>query len=318
MLGEQAGLVPFIDVPPTALDEVASKALAQQPVRLAREIVQTRKVGMQKTEQIVKGQLVAAMRCRRQHQEVPVRALGELAQQLEAPVPRPSARDRSMRLVNHHHLGAGAQEVVEPAIALDEVEAEDGEGIGVEDAHGVRQVALEPRRARCRDGRRSQGELGLQLGTPLIDQVRRAEDREALDLAAVDELAQDQAGLDRLADADVIGDQQPRGFLAERHHQRGELVGARLEVDPAGTSERAGAAAQGKPEGIAQEERRLTWAGPVAAGRCEDGKVDGFGFQLWDEFFRLVLGAGQGTQPQLIAGRENNPFATARPDQLAR
>jgi hypothetical protein len=244
VLGEQAGLVPVVDVPPAALDEVAGEALAKQPIRIAREIVQTRKVGMQETEQVVKGQLVARMWRRRQHQEVSVRALGELAQQLEAPVPRPSAGDGSMRLVHHHHLGAGAQEIVEPAIALDEVEADDGEGIGVEDAHGVRQVALKPRRARCRDGRRSQGKLGLQLGTPLIDQVRRAEDCEPLNLAAVDELAQDEAGLDRLADPDVVRDQQPRGFLAERHHQRGELVGARLEVDPACASERAGTAAQ--------------------------------------------------------------------------
>jgi hypothetical protein len=272
---------------------------------------------MQETEQVVKGLLIAGMRRRGQHQEVPVRALGELAQQLEAPVPRPSAGDGSMRLVDHHHLGAGAQEIVEPAIALDEVEADDGEGIGVEDAHGVRQVALKPRRARCRDGRPSQGKLGLQLGTPLIDQVRRAEDREALDLAAVEELTQDQAGLDRLADPDVIGDQQSRGFLAERHHQRGELVGARLEVDPAGASERAGAAPQRKPEGIAQEQRGLTWTGPIAAGRGKGGEVDRLGFQLRDQRFRLVLGAGQRTQPQLIAGRKNNPLATARPDQLA-
>jgi hypothetical protein len=147
--------------------------------------------------------------------------------------------------------------------------------------------------------------------------VRRAEDGEALDLTAVDELAQDEAGLDRLADADIVRDQEPRGFLAERHHQRGELVGARLEVDPAGASERTGAAPQRQPEGIAQEERRLTWTGPVAARRCKRGEVDGLDFQIGDERFRLVLGAGQRTQPQLIAGPENNPLATARPDQLA-
>ena len=39
--------------------------------------------------------------------------------------------------------------------------------------------------------------------------MRRAQDREAIRLAAIDQLAQDEAGLDRLADADVVGDQQP-------------------------------------------------------------------------------------------------------------
>lgn len=147
--------------------------------------------------------------------------------------------------------------------------------------------------------------------------MRRAEDRKALDLAAIEELTQDQASLDGLADADVIGDQQPRGFLAERHHQRGELVGARLEVDPAGTSERTGTAPQREPQGVAQEQRRLTWTRSLAAWRREGGVVDGLGFQLGDECFRLVLRTGQRAQPQVVPRRQDDPLATARTDQLA-
>ena len=61
---------------------------------------------------------------------------------------------------------------------------------------------------------RRQDELGVevelvaQLGLPLLGEVRRAEHGEPLDLAAVEQLAGDQQRLDRLADADVVGDQE--------------------------------------------------------------------------------------------------------------
>ena len=51
-------------------------------------------------------------------------------------------------------------------------------------------------------------ELRCQLRDPLIDEVRRAEHREPLDLAAVEKLAGNQSALDCLADAHVVGDQE--------------------------------------------------------------------------------------------------------------
>ena len=53
------------------------------------------------------------------------------------------------------------------------------------------------------------------------------EDGEPLRPRPVEELAGDEAGLDGLADADVVGDQQADGVLAQRHEQRHELVAAR-------------------------------------------------------------------------------------------
>ena len=88
-------------------------------------------------------------------------------------------------------------------------------------------------RSRRRDGRR-QGRARHRGGTcslisalPLLGEVRRAEDGEPLALAAVQELRGDEAGLDRLADADVVGDEEPDGVLPQRHEQRHELVGPR-------------------------------------------------------------------------------------------
>ena len=86
-------------------------------------------------------------------------------------------------------------------------------------------------------GRAGENEHGHDLdllmeGTlALLGEVRRAEDGGAEDLTAVEELTGDQAGLDRLADSDVIGDQEADRRLTKGHEQRDELVGPRLDGD---------------------------------------------------------------------------------------
>ena len=107
-----------------------------------------------------------------------------------------------------------------------------------------------------------------QLALPLLGEVRRAEHGEALDLAAVEQLAGDQRGLDRLADADVVGDQQPHRVELERHQQRHELVGARLDGDPAeasGTGRRD--ERKPEPQRVAQQARAARRRRP-APGRA--------------------------------------------------
>jgi hypothetical protein len=59
--------------------------------------------------------------------------------------------------------------------------------------------------------------------------------------------------LDGLADADVVGDQQPHRVELERHHQRHELVGPRLDGDAAEAAERSGRRAGGQPRGVPQQ-----------------------------------------------------------------
>ena len=80
--------------------------------------------------------------------------------------------------------------------------------------------------------------------------MRRADHGKARDLAAVEQLADDQAGLDGLADADVVGDEQADRFLPERHQQRNQLVGARLEGEIAEGAERSGTGAELEAERV--------------------------------------------------------------------
>ena len=87
-------------------------------------------------------------------------------------------------------------------------------------------------------------ELALQFLLPLLAQVRRTEHGHALDLAPVQQLAGNQAGLNGLADTHVVGDQQADDFMLERHQQGHQLIGARLHIDATQGAERAGAGAQ--------------------------------------------------------------------------
>ena len=104
---------------------------------------------------------------------------------------------------------------------------------------------------------------------PLLDEVRRAEHGEAVDLAAVEQLAGDERGLDGLADADVVGDEQAHRVELERHEQRHELVGARLDGDLAEAAEGPGAAPQREQERVAQEQRRVL-AALLRGGRARE------------------------------------------------
>ena len=125
--------------------------------------------------------------------------------------------------------------------------------MAVEDRDADRQVALQAL------DRAAQHQLGLdvellgQLPLPLLGQVRRAEHGQPPDLAAVQQLAGDERRLDGLADADVVGDQQAHRVELERHHQRHELVGPRLDGDAAEAAERAGGGAGGEARRVAQE-----------------------------------------------------------------
>lgn len=81
--------------------------------------------------------------------------------------------------------------------------------------------------------------------------MRWAEDRQAIDFATVEKLSCNEAGLDRLADPDVVGDEKTHGVVLERHHERHKLIGLRREPDPPGAPERTRASAQSESEGVA-------------------------------------------------------------------
>ena len=95
---------------------------------------------------------------------------------------------------------------------------------------------------------------------PLFAQVGRADEGEALDLAPVEQFPSDQTCLDGLADANVVGDEQPNGVEPQRHEQRYQLIGARFDIEIAEAPERSRTGAEFEAKRVAQQQRRLLGA----------------------------------------------------------
>src|SRR5947208_15702787 len=73
-------------------------------------------------------------------------------------------------------------------------------------------------------------EARLELAVPLIDHRWGARDDDLADLLAEKQLARDQSGLDRLPEADVVGDEQVHAREQQGLAERLQLVG--VELDP--------------------------------------------------------------------------------------
>ena len=107
----------------------------------------------------------------------------------------------------------------------------------------------------------------------------RAEKGGSADFAAVEQFAHNQPGFDGFADTDVIGDQQPDYRLTQGHQQRYQLVGARFDGDIAERSERAGAVAHFKQQGIAQQHGGIVTAGQGRVWQRKGCRGDRFEFE---------------------------------------
>lgn len=189
----------------------------------------------------------------------------------------------------------------------------------MEDAVADGQVALQPRGAVGGDGHGAEVKARLELGGPLIDEVRRTQDGEAGDVAAIEELARDESGLDGLADANVVGDEQTHHVELERHQQRDELVGPGLDGDLSRGPEGPGAAAEREQEGVAEEGRRAVTRGLLQRRRGEGRLGDGFGLEPEVQEGLVFLGAGHRAHAQDVgvATVEDDPLASARADEGA-
>ena len=188
---------------------------------------------------------------------MPRRAVGQPAEQLVPLMPAPAGRDAGVRLVDDHEVGARLQKVVAPLPGLDVVETDDGVRMHREDAHAGRNAPFETPRAPGGDGCGADVEANVELRDPLVHQMRGAEDDCALDVAAVEQLARDEQGLDGLADPDVVGDEQAHRVELERHEQRHELVGARLHRDLSEAPKRPRAPPQREQQRIAKQQSRV-------------------------------------------------------------
>jgi hypothetical protein len=164
---------------------------------------------------------------------------------------------------------ARACELVTPVVCLDVVKADDGVGIGLEEALGCRQAAFERPRVGSRDFDCVEIELGREFLAPLRHEVGRTDHGEAIDLPAIEHLAHDHASLDRLADADVVGDQQALHLELQCHEEWNELIGARFDTELGRAPEGAGTAAHGKTQRVGEQSGAVLIVDRVSSGRRE-------------------------------------------------
>ena len=160
-------------------------------------------------------------------------------------------------------------------------------------------------------------ELLRKLALPLLGQVGRAQHRDAADLAAVEQFAGDEARLDGLADADVVGDEHAHRVELQRHHQRYELVGPGLDRDAAEAAEGAGGGPGGEARGVAQEPAGGEVAEVFAAGEAEGCGFDRF--DGWEDAGDLLVEPADGAEHEEIGGGfgQHDPFAAACIDEGA-
>ena len=280
---KDAAIVPFLDVLPAALHEVAGQAGAHGFAGGADEGAELGELGLQQAQQLVEAGFIARVRRGGQEQHVPLLIGRQQAQQVVTLVAAGIVAGAGVGLVDDHQFRAAVGKVAAAAVALDVVEADHRVRVHGEDVVGERQAALQPSRAGRSDGHRLDVEAVVELLHPLVHQVRRAEHGEAVDLATVEQLAGDHAGFDGLADADVVTNQQAHDLLLQRHQQWHQLVSARLEGVVAEAAEGAGTAPQRHQQRIAQQQGLFVIGRLRGGGWWKGGRHHGIvlGFQRW-------------------------------------
>ena len=149
--------------------------------------------------------------------------------------------------------------------------------------------------------------------------MRRAEDGGALDVAAVEQLAGDEQGLDGLPDPDVVGDEEAYRIELQRHEQRYELVGARLDRYLSDAPEGSGAAAEREQQRIAEQEGRVVPAELVRARQGEPGLANRLDLERQVDQRPILVRSRDGTDPKRLrrASSEDDPLPPAGADEAS-
>ena len=202
---------------------------------------------------------------------------------------------------------------------LDEVERDDADALELPRIRAARQPCHVARERGGVHERRVETEPMLELGDPLVAQARRRQHERATRQPARRQLRQDQARLDRLAEAHVVGQQHARREPADDGERRLELVREQIHAG-------AGRGVQAV-EGM----RRPGGAGQDTHGRARGRGAGPTGARQPPRSIERVeqrAGAGSGRtgergQVQLFTGvvasdARDAPVAAAHPHELAR
>ena len=312
VLGERRGLIEVgADVGAAALHEVAGQPLAA----LHRFEVHGLQVRAQQGQQVAEPLLLAAVRGGGDQDQVPGWVFGEAGDQLVAEHPGPAAGavgHAGVRLVDDQQVRAAVPELLPQPGALDEVGGHDDVPEPVEQRLALQQPAFQPA---DRAGQHQLGvdaELRGQLPLPLLGERRAAQHRQAGRVALLQQLGGGQAGLDGLADAHVVGDQQPDRLLPQRHQERDQLVGAGLHGEPGQRPERPGAGPETDPQCRAQQPGAYRGAHVAGVGGLEGRRADLL--QGGEDPGDLVVAAAERAQhkePGWLGLRQHDPLAAA-------
>ena len=136
-----------------------------------------------------------------------------------------------VRLVDDHGVPVLLLQVGEVAVGLERVDRDDRALVVGERVAVGRQLLPDPLDADRVEPDERQREPGPQLELHLLQHVARRDDEDPLAAAASDQLGEDHADLERLAEADRVGEQDPRAQVVgvERLADGGLLVGQRVE-----------------------------------------------------------------------------------------
>lgn len=183
-----------------------------------------------------------------------------------------------------------------------------------------RQIALQLPHPRGLNNRNLDPELVSELGLPLVAEVRRAQDGQAPDSASVQQFPRDHGRLDRLADADVIGYEEPDRGVSESEEKRDELVRPRLHRDPAKGAEWPGSGAKGESSGVSQKQSTCEVAGVLRAGECIRRGLEGaaaFQGEIQPDRGSVALVDRPQAYDIPLFGRQDHPVSATRLNECA-
>ena len=300
------------DVGATPLDEVLGQCSA---ALLGRE-VHRGQGGVEESDEVAEGPFVARVRRGRHEQQVAGRVVSKVTEQ---PITLGAATRSASGVVVHRAMGfidddeirGSPEELVPPPVRLDEVGRDDRDRMTGEDRLVAGQAPFEVANGAGQDQLSIKTELLGELLLPLGCQARRAQDGQARRGALGQELGCDQAGLNGLADADVVGDEEADGLLAEGEQQRDELVGPRGDRQPREAPERSTGRAETDAQRVPQQASTPVVPEVFGTRWGERGGPDVL--MCWENSRDVILASTERSQDQTgrVAVGQDHPVSSA-------